>query len=166
MNYRSDTITFPFGEFTAIEMYHCVQRELQRGNLKTNNIFGHKGVSIKDSLLRCFALLEKNHYNSIVTTWQENLAKEITTNWVVGFQTDETDPKSGKPLFLYVVIGISKKETPMNGVEKDEDAICIITVLKAAHKNRSRSESGTVEYTLCYYKTAESGFAWRKSLNC
>ncbi len=166
MNYRHDTITFPFGEFTAIEMLHCVQRELQRGNLLSNDLFGMKGVKIKPALVECFKVLERDHYNSIVTDWKADKAIGMKSVWVIGFQTDELERQKGKPLFLYVVFSISPKETAMNGVQLGEDAVCIMTVLKDSYKKARAAQQDTIERNLCYFKDSQGQYAWRTGLKC
>ena len=165
MKHNPNALTFTFGAYPAIEMKHCIEREIQRKNLLHTSIFNKSKMPVKDSILLCFNRLKADKYQFIVDTMEKNAANGNNTEWSVGFQTDELDLKTGKPLFLFLVFSICPKDSAMNGITVGMNSLCIMTMLKDVHKNRIRPEDGSVEETLCLVK--ENGiYRWRRSLNC
>lgn len=159
MQYKNDILRFTWGDYPAIGIKHFEDRRNERFKNGTN-IFNKSNLSTNDVLLNCFDILYKEKYLYILGKIKEN--HPHNTEWIVGFQTDEF--KNDKPIYIFIVFSISKKETPMNDINKGDEFLCCITIVKDTFKKSKKINSNIKEETLCYYKDLNS-YNWKININ-
>jgi len=146
-----------------IGIKHFEERRDERTKRNGTDIFDKSNLTDEQVLLECFKILKRDKYKYILDTITKNKPKH--TEWVVGFETDEPADKGAEYLFVFLVFSISIKETAMNGIEKGQEFLSCITVVKDTYKNVRQLPDTTIEETLCYYRPDGGDYEWEKTIN-
>lgn len=162
MQHKDNILRFEWGDYPAIGIKHFEERRDERTKSNSTDIFDKANLTDEQVLLECFKVLKRDKYNHIIETNAKNKPKH--TEWVVGFETDETSDKGSEYLFVFLVFSISIKETAMNGIEQGAEFLSCITVVKDTHKNIRKLPENTIEETLCYHRPDGGDFEWKTSI--
>lgn len=151
MHSKPDILTFKFGKYKAIENNHFEIRRYERTQGKTTDIFGEKKLTDKQTILKCFEILERDKYDFLVAETVKHKPKLV--EFVIGFQTDEIG-KRGEPIYIFTVVCINPcKETGMNEIAFGEEFFACITVVKETCKKKQKErKDNVVEHYLSYNK--------------
>jgi hypothetical protein len=164
MQHKDNILRFQWGDYKAIGIKHFEERRDERTKTNETDIFDKKNLSDEKVLLECFDILKREKYKYILDTIKINKEKGKSTEWVIGFETDEPTDNGKGFYYVFLVFSISIKETAMNGIEQGEEFLSCITVVKDSYKNKRQLPDSIIEENLSYYRPDGGDYEWKKEI--